>query len=66
MTRMKKIIGMTIVGLTLLVSSVSAADGYTLLDSADVSGYAGSAFVMLALGFVVVGAVVLIKILVDR
>ena len=66
MTRLKKIIGGTILGLTGLVSAVSATDGYTLLDSVDVAEYTGSAFVMLGLAFVVIAAVVIIKIVADR
>ena len=63
---MMKIISGTIIGLTALISSVSATGGYTLLDSVDVADYTGSAFVMIGLAFVVIVAVMIIKIIADR
>ena len=65
MTNLKKVISGTIIGLSTLVSYVSAADGYTLMDSVDVADKAGSAFIMIGVAFVVIVVVMIIKILSD-
>jgi len=65
MINLKKVILGTIVGLTILVSNVSAVGGYTLLDSIDVADKAGAAFIMIGVAFIVIVAVVIIKILSD-
>ena len=66
MIRIKNIIFSVITAVSLMVGTVCAADGYTLMDSSDVVGSAGTAFVLIAFGAVAFVAMFIIKILLDR
>ena len=50
----------------LSVQMTSAQEvGYTMLDTVDVTNNAGLAFVMISVGFFVVGAIIVIKVISD-